>query len=731
MINLIFMKRFKLIILLFVFVIVTVVYPKDNKPVILAEHFESSGDLIIYTKNVEIITENYKIFADYIEFNTKTRKIKAQGRVTMTTDNMSVSGSELNFNIKEMTGEMYDVQGMMEPSVSFSADKLVQTTKDIQKFSRMRFTSCTQLVPRWIISSRKGKIKKDKYIEMRDAILKIKNIPVFYIPYLRYPVRDGKSTGFLFPVLGNSAKLGFFMKNSFFWNIKPNLDITFSYDHISKIGRGLDTDLRYMFRKSSGSIRFYYFDYSEEYKKSLPEDKVIDDRDFNININHLQRINFLNTVIRADINYQSNPEFQSVFNKDYGRYNRSRFNSEVSLTSSLSNLSFSVSGSRKETFYIQKNTSNVISKLPSINVNLKQQKVWRIPGYFTVKGAFESVTRSGIDYEQEDLFVSDVTSDRFSFLPSYTLNFLKLPWLSATADLSSKHSFYLKSQDPETGEILNEPLHLNYNSAKITLNGPSFYRIFNTRFSRLKHVIEPEIKISYSTKVPDSERERVIPIDNFDYPSYSFVSFSLNSRLFKKSNRGDIAPREIFTYTLSQKYFFDPEIANRYRSIDIGTEKIFPELSELTNSFRYRPTKFIALDLTLAYNHYLKHFQRVNFSLGYSDPESIISGRLIYSLYKNPFLSKSFFLNTELIRGNFNIKFPVIPLKIESSIDYDLFNKMFRYGSIIASYNYQCINFNVEVKIYTLSNELTDIQYTIGVTFGNLGMVKDFFSGAK
>ncbi|MCK5004897.1 MAG: LPS-assembly protein LptD, partial [Candidatus Aminicenantes bacterium] len=321
------MKRAELLILLLMIAMIFPCFSAEKKPVILAEHFESSGDYIIYTGSVEFIGEKYKIFADFLKYNSKTKEIIAQGRVTMTSGDMSVSGGELNFNIKEMTGEMYDVQGMMEPSVSFSADKLIQVDKDIQKFTKMKFTSCTQLNPRWLISSRKGKIKKDKYIEMRDVVLKIKNIPVFYLPYLRYPVRDSKSTGFLFPVIGNSEQFGFFMKNSFFWNIKPNLDLNISYDHISKIGKGAELELRYLSRQSEGSIKFYYFDYSEDYKDTLEDGVEIDDRDYNININHLQKISFLDTKIRADVNYQSNPEFQSIFNKDYGRYNRSRFNS--------------------------------------------------------------------------------------------------------------------------------------------------------------------------------------------------------------------------------------------------------------------------------------------------------------------------------------------------------------------------------------------------------------------
>ncbi|MEN8222935.1 MAG: hypothetical protein ABFR36_06710 [Acidobacteriota bacterium] len=721
------MNKWKILMILVMLFIAVPLISEEKKPVILAEHFETQGDYIFYSGKVEVITEQYKIFADYVKYNSKTKNMVAEGRVTITSDDMSVSGGEFRFNMDSMTGEMYDVQGMMEPSVSYSVEKLVQVDKEVQRFSKMKFTSCTQLVPRWLITSRKGKIVKDKYIEMKGVLLKIKKIPVLYLPYLRYPIKDGKSSGLLFPVIGTSERLGFFMKNSFFWDIKPNLDLTISYDHISKIGTGAELDLRYLFKSSEGNIKFYYFGYSEKYNETLEDDALIKERDYNINLKHLQRISFLNTKIRANVNYQSNPEFQSIFNKDYGRYNLSRFNSNLAVESSIKNLSLSIAASRNETFYVQRNTSNVITKFPSVTLSLKQQKIWKLPGYFSMKSSFESIQRSGIDYEEEDLYLSDVRSDRFSLIPSYTLNIMKLSWMTATADFQSKHSYYLKSKDPVSNEIIDEPLHLNYNTAKLTIKGPSFYKIFETRSSRIKHLIEPEIKFSYSTKVDDAERERIIPIDRFDYPLYSFVSFTLNSRLFKKSKKEDKSPYEFFTYTLSQKFYLDPEIASRYRTIEAGEELIYPEFSELTNSFRYKPSKYISLELNLAYNYYLKKFQKANLTLGYSNRESPVYGRITYSKYFNPFRGKDFFLNTELLRGDINLDLPVIPLKVQAAVDYDFFNKRFRYGSIVAAYNYQCLDFTAEMKIYTLSNGATDLQYTIGVNFGNLGMVKDFF----
>ncbi len=701
-----------------------------DSPVIYSDNFEAKKDLVIYWGNVSVVTDKYRIFADYIIYHQKKSEIEAKGRVVMTSTNVSISGDNLVFNLKEQKGEMSDVMGMMEPSVKFRVDSLTQTDPVTQKFKKMKFTSCAQLVPRWEISCSKGKIKKNKYIEMKNAVLKVKKIPVFYFPYLRYPVKNSKVTGFLFPVIGSSENLGFMIKNGFFLNIRSNFDITFSFDYIQKVGLGLGTDIRYLFRKSRGEINLYGFKYRDSYRND-DTNRISGSSDLILKANHIQQIKFLNTKIKADINYQTNPEFQNIFDKNFGRFYMSRFSSNLYINSSISNLKLAVILSRNETFYLERQSSNVITKLPGVTLNLNQQKLWSIPGYFSLSAGYENIKRQGISYEEEIDYASGINSKRFSLIPSYTLNLFKLPWLSTTLNLRSKNSYYLKSRDLETKEIVNEPLHLNYNSLKLTFKGPLFYKIYSSHRSKIKHLIEPEINISYSTKISDDQRKRLIPIDIFDFPSYSSINFSLNSRILKKSRGSDKAAREVLTLTIGQKFYFDPFEANRFRSIEVDGENIYPEFSELNNSIRYRPSRLISFDLSVVYNHYLKIFQRVNLSISYSNPTRTVSGSLSYGKYINPYKTSSFFLNRETFRGDFKLNVPGFPVKLETSLDYDKTEKRFRYGSVILSYNYQCIKFNAEFKVYTTLDGKINPYYTFGVSLGNLGMIRDFFGGTK
>ena len=710
--------RLKIFIIVF-FLLFINVNLKGEEPKIYADKTEVDENILKAFGHVEIRWEEYRIFADYLEYNEKTKEVIAKGRVTMASKETSISGDKLRFNLKKMKGEMFDAYGLMPPSIKYNTKKLIQTDRDTLKFKKMAFTSCSQLVPRWKLICRKGKIKKEKYIDMKSVVLKIKNIPVFYFPYLRYPIK-GRSTGFLFPRFGHSSSKGYIVCNAFYWDIKPNLDLTLYLDRYSELGTGFAEEFRYLFDKMAGSFKYYRFQYNKN-TDSRPESGF----DYYLKAKHIQSIKFLNTKFVVSIDKQSDPSFLRIFDNSFERILRANFKSSVYMTSNISNLNLSVRASKQETFYTFNNTSYKTEYFPSLTVNLNQQKIWKLPGYFTINTAFERVKRVGKSYEEQPVYTSDISSQRIKIIPSYTLNLFKLPWLATTINLQSNQTIYAKSRDLGTKEIVDESLHLQYNTGSINIKGPGFYKIYDFSKTKIKHLIEPQINFRYVTKYSDEDRQRLVTVDYLDYQSYSYVSFSLTSRLLHRSILNDNSPVEILSFTISQKYYFDPAEANMYRKIN-GE---YPEFSELRNGIRFRPSKYLSLDASIVYNYYIKKFSRLNVNLSYNNKDSFLKGSVGYSSYKNPYITNpNYRFNRDVIRGNLDFDLPGFPIKLKSGIDYDITNKEFVYGSVMAIFDFQCIKINAEMKIFSWFGR-SETQFRFGVSFGNLGMVSDFMGG--
>jgi lipopolysaccharide assembly outer membrane protein LptD (OstA) len=261
-----------------------------EKPSIYATAFKSNENSIIYIGNVEVKFGAYRIYADYVEY-IENRTVKTKGLVTLVSDETVITGRDLFFNLKTKSGTMAENSGVMFPSIRYDTDKLKFIDDKTIKFNKFEFTSCSQRIPRWKITCSAGKIKKEKYVEMKNAVLKIKRVPVFYFPYMRYPIRKGgKATGLLFPNFGTGSKKGFYIQNALFLNFKPNLDLTLYGDYFSKAGFGTGEELRYLFPNMSGNIKFYYFKY-----KDGNDIKADGNSDYYLDVRHSSDFKFLDT----------------------------------------------------------------------------------------------------------------------------------------------------------------------------------------------------------------------------------------------------------------------------------------------------------------------------------------------------------------------------------------------------------------------------------------------------
>lgn len=711
------------------------VFGFGQKVTIQAQKKEYDDNIFKAEGDVEVAWDEYRIYAQYVEYNRETGIVVARGRVTMTSKESMVSGEKLTFNTKDQTGEMEDAYGMMKPSTRYQTDNLKQISEEILTFNRMNFTSCAQLVPRWKITCKKGKIKKDKYIQMKNAIFWLKKVPFLYFPYIKYPIeKDGRATGFLFPNFGFSDLRGFYLLNAFFWEISSNLDFTVGVDYYSKVGIGTNEELRYLFRKASGYLQFYYFNYAEDSVFQTESDY-----DYYVKAEHIQNLNFLNTKIVLSVNYPSDPNFLRQFNNNFDTVLTTNFNSSFNLTSSFSIFNLSVSASRYETYFLREieevqedgttvstllGESRVTLTLPSVSLNINQKKIGKIPGYFSIKSSYDSSERSGFVLEGEPEFDSDQRSNRFTLIPQYTLNWLKLPWLNSSVTLESHHGFYGRSKDPETGEVVDVPLHIGYQTLRTVLKGPIFYRIYESKKKKTKHIIEPEFTVRYVTQIPEEDQDRMLMVDLNDYPSYSYVGFGVITRLLSRGKAQGDFPTEVLSLSLTQQYYLDPEEANRNKTIDDE----YPEFSDLTGRLNLKPTKYFTLNLDATYNYYIEDFTRLNARIAYARVGSLVNGFVAYTKNRNPYTTASYFFNRAVLQGHLELRIPKFPIELDSGIYYDITEKEFRSASIKAKIDFQCIIIDAEFKIFNYLGR-DETQFNIGFSFGNMGMVSNFLGG--
>ena len=181
-------------------------------------------------------------------------------------------------------------------------------------------------------------------------------------------------------------------------------------------------------------------------------------------------------------------------------------------------------------------------------------------------------------------------------------------------------------------------------------------------------------------------------------------------------------PAEWLTYRISQEYYFDAAEANLFRTVD-GE---YPSFSELNNTLRFRPGKNFTFDASLVYNYYIHGLSRLNLRASYQRQGAPLTGSLSYSTYRNPYKGADFVFNRSILGADINMNFPGFPLKLQAGIDYDFTAREFRHGAVNVSFDYQCLIFSTEFKVFSYLGR-SEFQFRFGLSLGNLGMVSDFF----
>lgn len=229
-------------------------------PKITAGYQEKSPRLIVARNYVDFTYEKYRLQCDMLTYEVQTQEILAEGNVILEDGVQRLAGDKLHFSLKTKRGVMFEASGTAAPDLRFVADETEKYDEGMYRAHHGELTSCTQPNPRWEISAARAELEVDDHLTLRGATFKVKSIPVFYLPYMRYPIDDDdRQTGFLLPSYGHSNLKGTILGEAFFWAISRSQDATFAYRSFSDVGRGFESEYRYIFPDgSSGTANFFY-----------------------------------------------------------------------------------------------------------------------------------------------------------------------------------------------------------------------------------------------------------------------------------------------------------------------------------------------------------------------------------------------------------------------------------------------------------------------------------------
>ncbi|MDH3670530.1 MAG: LPS-assembly protein LptD [Gammaproteobacteria bacterium] len=224
-------------------------------------------ETILLYGNVKLRREDQRILADEIVYHKPKSEIQARGNVTLESlDGDQFKTPELYMRLDSQTGYAESTTYRLGSNdARGSAGRIRLEGEGRIQLEDVRYTTCPKSHEDWYL--RLGDLRVDKNRKVgsaHHATIKFKRVPIFYWPYLRFPVSDERESGFLMPEFGRSDKLGTELAVPYYWNIAPNFDTTVTPRILSKRGLQIRDEFRYLGRSLNGQLDFEFLEDDDE-----------------------------------------------------------------------------------------------------------------------------------------------------------------------------------------------------------------------------------------------------------------------------------------------------------------------------------------------------------------------------------------------------------------------------------------------------------------------------------
>jgi LPS-assembly protein len=219
-------------------------------------------DYLLFEGDVQLQRQQQSIRSDLLRYYSDSEQLQADGNVHYADDLFSLSAQQLQLDNKANEGlfEGVDFQ-LLENHARGSASRVERVDSDYSELYDVSYTTCDPGQNDWSLGA--GKLQLDQSTGMgtaHHAVFRLGSVPVFYFPWVRFPINDQRMSGLLMPTFSHSDAHGDMLSLPIYWNQAENYDMTITPVWYSERGVQLNTENRYLFGSHRGELRLSWLD---------------------------------------------------------------------------------------------------------------------------------------------------------------------------------------------------------------------------------------------------------------------------------------------------------------------------------------------------------------------------------------------------------------------------------------------------------------------------------------
>ena len=769
----------------------------EEEVTIRAVQQEKEGSIYHLRGEVEIRFRTYILHADQVTYHADTGDSELEGHVALDGGpyDEHVEASHGTYNVRTETGTFYSVIGTVGFRVRKSRYVLTTTNpfaftgKIVEKRGPDHYlvrqgtvTTCELPHPKWRFNAGRISVDVDGSAKIYHSDFRLMGVPVFYFPFVTHPVqKQQRQSGLLIPSFGNSSTKGKIAGESVYWVFNRSMDATLGGEYYSKRG----WSQRGEFRARPSDNSYVFFNYVGVVDRGIGtppnrQDQGGEDAHF------LAERPFGTFRGVANVDYLSSFVFRIAFTDVYTQAIDSEVRSQIFLSNTTNGFHFNALAERYQNFEVcnpntQLNASCTrltqtelvrILHTPSFFISGEERQLGNTPLYWSFESAAEGLQRREAPAGSQAGFRTAALVGRFDLAPSIVMPLQWRGW-SFRPELTLRDTFYTEQRN---GDILNRKSL----ETSAELRPPGLSRIFDRPWlgRKWKHVIEPRMKYDYVTGINNNRFN--LPFDNilrFDatdvLTNTNEIEYSLVNRIYAKHLDPNIkdcdlqgmstlticgapqvgavpweaapspdaqpcasGPREVLSWEIGQKYFFDPTFGNALLS---GQRNVFATTADFTGiAFLNEARRFAPVisrlrietgprtntewdvDYDLKAGRINNSTALVNFHAGRF---TVGGGDAFLRVIDNslgttqPGAGDFHQLRVLFGYGQLNKR----GFSAASSFGFDANHGSLQYATAQTSYNWDCCGLSLEYRRFALGSVRNENQYRFSFTLANVG----------
>jgi LPS-assembly protein len=219
-------------------------------------NFDQTGNKILADGGLVITYSSMVLEALKGVVDLNNNQAHVSGDVRMSDLSGTITADSANVDLKTGVGVLENADAYFSAGeFQLKGEEIGHEADDVYTLKNGTLTTCQcaegRDCPPWRLRADSARIQRNGYGEAWGAKLDVLNIPVLYTPYLIFPAKTERQTGFLPFTFGNGRQSGFDLRAPFFWAIDRSTDMTITGIYESDVRYGADSEFRKAFSLNS------------------------------------------------------------------------------------------------------------------------------------------------------------------------------------------------------------------------------------------------------------------------------------------------------------------------------------------------------------------------------------------------------------------------------------------------------------------------------------------------